>query len=188
VSDVLDRIAQARVVPVVRERDAGAALERAERLVAGGHRVVELTATTAGWQAALAEARERWPWVLLGAGTLRTGPDAQAAVGAGAGFLVSAFPAPEVRAVAGREGVPLIEGGFTPAEVAAASERGAAKLFPAHIGGPAYVRSLLAVLPGAAIVPTGGIRPEAVEEYLTAGAIAVGINADRLGSQEEVVA
>jgi 2-dehydro-3-deoxyphosphogluconate aldolase/(4S)-4-hydroxy-2-oxoglutarate aldolase len=89
-----------------------------------------------------------------------------------------------VRAVAERDGVPLLEGGFTPAELAAATARGPAKFFPAHVGGPAYLRSLLAVLPGAAIVPTGGVQPDAIDDYLQAGALAVGVNAERLLGRE----
>jgi 2-dehydro-3-deoxyphosphogluconate aldolase/(4S)-4-hydroxy-2-oxoglutarate aldolase len=179
------RLADARVVPVVRAADAAGALGVAVRLVAAGHRVVELTATTAGWPDALAEARRRWPELLLAAGTLRSTEDADRAIGAGAELLVSAFPAPAVRVIAERDGVPFLEGGFTPSEIAAASARGPAKLFPAHSGGPEYVKSLLAVLEGAAIVPTGGVRPEDAEDYLAAGAVAVGINAGRLLTREE---
>ena len=122
----------------------------------------------------------------VGAGTIRTAEDAHHAIQAGAAFLVSPWPAPDVRAVAERDGVPFLEGGFTPAELAAASARGPAKLFPAHVGGPAYLRSLLAVLPGAAVVPTGGVQPELLDEYLEAGALAVGINADRLIGREGI--
>ena len=177
---MIEALTRARVVPVVRAADGGAALAATARLVEAGHDVVELTAATDGWAGALAEARRRWPEILLGAGTLRTRDDAERALEAGAEFLVSASPAPEVREVAAREAATFLEGGFTPSEVLAASARGPAKLFPAHVGGPAYVRSLLAVLPGAAIVPTGGVQLEDIDEYLEAGAIAVGVNADRL--------
>jgi 2-dehydro-3-deoxyphosphogluconate aldolase/(4S)-4-hydroxy-2-oxoglutarate aldolase len=177
-------LAAARVLPVLRAADARAALAVAERLVDAGHRVLEFTATTAAWADAVAGARRRWPGVSVGAGTLRSADDARAAILAGAAFLVSPFPAPDVRAVAERDGVPLLEGGFTPAELAAATARGPAKLFPAHVGGPAYLRSLLAVLPGAAIVPTGGVQPDAIDDYLQAGALAVGLNAERLLGRE----
>jgi 2-dehydro-3-deoxyphosphogluconate aldolase/(4S)-4-hydroxy-2-oxoglutarate aldolase len=173
-------LATARVLPVIRGVDADAALRQAERIVAAGFEVLELTATIPGWPAALAAARREWPHVLLGAGTLTAAADAERAAEAGADFLVSPWPAPEVRAVATRRGLLFVEGGFTAAEVAAAARQGPAKLFPAHVGGPAYLRSLLAVLPGAAIVPTGGVAVEAIPEYLDAGAVAVGVGADRL--------
>lgn len=79
------------------------------------------------------------------------------------------------RAAREREAV-FIEGGFTPGEVAAAvGAAGAAKVFPAHVGGPRFIRSLRAVLPEAVIIPTGGIRPDAVQPWFDAGATAVGV-------------
>ncbi|MEU7551451.1 hypothetical protein AB0B01_03650 [Streptomyces sp. NPDC044571] len=76
-----------------------------------------------------------------------------------------------------REAV-FVEGGFTPAEIASAvRSAGAAKVFPAHVGGPRFIRSLTAVLPGALLIPTGGIRLGAVRAWLDAGAAAVGIGA-----------
>lgn len=110
------------------------------------------------------------PKATLGVGTVVTADDARAAADAGADFLVSPWPAPAVRQVAT---VPFLEGGFTPAEVAAASAHGVAKLFPAHLGGIAYLRSLLAVLPEARIMPTGGIKLDQVRDWLAAGAFAV---------------
>jgi 2-dehydro-3-deoxyphosphogluconate aldolase/(4S)-4-hydroxy-2-oxoglutarate aldolase len=109
---------------------------------------------------------------------INTAEDARRAVDSGADFLVSPYPAPEVRAFADDAGMVFLEGGFTPAEVAAASAHGIAKLFPAHVGGPAYLRSVLAVLPGARIVPTGGIGLAEVRDYLAAGAYAVGVGSD----------
>jgi 2-dehydro-3-deoxyphosphogluconate aldolase/(4S)-4-hydroxy-2-oxoglutarate aldolase len=173
-------LAQRRVLPIVRTATADDALTTAQQLVDAGHRVLELTATIAGWTGALTDARATWPQVTLGAGTIRTAEQALRAIDAGAAFLVSPWPAPAVRAAAIDAGVPFIEGGFTPAEVAAASARGPAKLFPAHIGGPQYLRSLLAVLPGAAVIPTGGVQPQAIDDYIQAGALAVGLTADRL--------
>jgi 2-dehydro-3-deoxyphosphogluconate aldolase/(4S)-4-hydroxy-2-oxoglutarate aldolase len=115
---------------------------------------------------------------VLGAGTVTTADDARRAIDAGADFLVSPYPAEAVRAVAGQARVAFLEGGFTPGEVAAAAAQGIAKLFPAHVGGPAYLRSVLAVLPGARIVPTGGIALSDVPAYLAAGAYAVGVGSD----------
>jgi DNA-directed RNA polymerase specialized sigma24 family protein len=74
--------------------------------------------------------------------------------------------------------------GFTPAEIAEAAARGLAKLFPASIGGPSYVRSLLTVLPEARIVPTGGIRLADVSAYLDAGAFAVGVGSELTAAGE----
>ncbi|MGW5850211.1 bifunctional 4-hydroxy-2-oxoglutarate aldolase/2-dehydro-3-deoxy-phosphogluconate aldolase [Streptomyces sp. NPDC055254] len=173
-------IAAQRLLPVLRDTDADAAVRRTTALLAAGCRAVELTTSTPGWAGAvtrttaLADARGR-P-ALIGVGTVTTAEQAETALDAGAGFLISPYPAAEVRAVAERRRAVFIEGGFTPGEIAAAVRAsGAAKVFPAHVGGPRFIRSLRAVLPGALIVPTGGIRPAEVRDWLAAGADAVGI-------------
>jgi 2-dehydro-3-deoxyphosphogluconate aldolase/(4S)-4-hydroxy-2-oxoglutarate aldolase len=180
----LAALGRARVLPVVRTAEARSALEQGERILDAGFGVLELTATIPGWEGALAEARRRWPDVLLGAGTLTTREQAELALRAGADFLVSPWAAPAVREVTGRNGLLFLEGAFTPGELAAATARGPAKLFPAHAGGPAYLRTVLAVLPGAAVVPTGGIELDAIADYLAAGALAVGVNGGRLVGSE----
>jgi 2-dehydro-3-deoxyphosphogluconate aldolase/(4S)-4-hydroxy-2-oxoglutarate aldolase len=178
VSDVLEAIGAARLLPVVRVADQDAALDVAGRLCDAGLPVVELTATTAGWAEAVATLRHRSPDIIVGAGTITSADHARTAIDAGAQFLVSPYPAPAVRPVAAEAGRPFIEGGFSPGEIADATARGVAKLFPAHVGGPALLKSLLAVLPGARIVPTGGIRIGDVPDWLAAGAYAVGVGAD----------
>ncbi|MET9464560.1 bifunctional 4-hydroxy-2-oxoglutarate aldolase/2-dehydro-3-deoxy-phosphogluconate aldolase [Streptomyces sp. NPDC006544] len=169
-----------RLLPVLRDADADEAVRHTTALLAAGCRVVELTTSTPGWAGAVArtaplsDAHGR-P-ALIGLGTVTTAEDARAALDAGAAFLVSPYPAPEVRAVASERGAVFIEGGFTPGEIASAvRSSGAAKVFPAHVGGPRFIRSLKAVLPDALIVPTGGIGPGEVREWLAAGAAAVGI-------------
>lgn len=176
--EIEQAIATARLLPVLRTPDAAGAVRAAETLLGAGLGVVELTATTPGWAEALAGLRRAHHGAVLGAGTVTTGEDARRAVEAGADFLVSPYPAEAVRVFADETGTVFLEGGFTPAEIAAASGRGIAKLFPAHVGGPAYLRSVLAVLPGARIVPTGGIGLGEVRDYLAAGAYAVGVGSD----------
>ncbi|WP_411103890.1 bifunctional 4-hydroxy-2-oxoglutarate aldolase/2-dehydro-3-deoxy-phosphogluconate aldolase [Streptomyces sp. cmx-4-9] len=173
-------IAAQRLLPVLRSPDADAAGRQAAALLAAGCRAVELTTTTPGWAdavtrtAPLADAHGR-P-ALVGVGTVTTAAQAHTALDAGAAFLVSPYPAPEVRRAALRRGAVFVEGGFTPGEIAAAARAaGAAKIFPAHVGGPRFIRSLRAVLPDALLIPTGGIRPAEVLDWLAAGATAVGI-------------
>ena len=172
-------VAAQRLVPVLRLPNAAAAVARTLSLLDAGCRVVELTTTVPDWPQALAEcselARSTYAAALIGMGTVTTAAQAATAVSAGAQFLVSPFPVPEVRPVADRAGVILIEGGFTPAEIAAAASRGPAKVFPAHVGGPGFIRSLKAILPGAQLIPTGGIAISQAGDYLDAGALAVGI-------------
>lgn len=178
-----DQLASARVVPVLRTDTAGAALEAAARCYAAGLPLVELTATTPGWEDALRWVRRDFPDRIVGVGTVLSAAQAVAAVDAGAHFLVSPRPVPQVRqALAGR--VPFVEGGMTVAEVLDAAARGVAKLFPAHVGGPQYLRSILAVAPGSRIVPTGGIALAEVPQWLRAGALAVGVGSDLLAAPD----
>ncbi len=114
----------------------------------------------------------------VGAGTVTTAAFAERAVAVGAEFCVSPCLAPEVRATLAPTGVPLLEGGLTPTEVLGAARHGVAKLFPAHVGGVRYLRSLLAVAPDARIMPTGGIPLAEVRQWLEAGAFAIGIGGD----------
>ena len=174
-SPLLAALASAPLLPVLRSADPAAAFQQIATLREAGLRVIELTTSIPDWPVALRETADRWPDLLVGVGTVTTPHQADAAVQSGARFLVSPWPSPDVRPVASAAGVEFLEGGFTPGEVAAAASRGIAKLFPAHVGGPAYLSSLLAVLPGARIIPTGGIRPADAVQYLLAGAVAVGV-------------
>jgi 2-dehydro-3-deoxyphosphogluconate aldolase/(4S)-4-hydroxy-2-oxoglutarate aldolase len=171
-------LADAVVVPVLRTDSAESALGPAQWAVEQGLPVVELTATTPGWRDALASLRERFPDVAVGVGTLVDERDANDACDLGAAFLVSPVPAPDVAAVAARRGRLMVGGGFTPAELLAAAAGGVAKLFPAHAVGPRFLRSVLAVAPGADVIPTGGIALADVPAWLEAGALCVGIGSE----------
>ncbi|MGI9110995.1 MAG: bifunctional 4-hydroxy-2-oxoglutarate aldolase/2-dehydro-3-deoxy-phosphogluconate aldolase [Gaiellaceae bacterium] len=178
--DIGDSIGAARLLPVLRLATADAADRLVRELAAAGLRALELTATTPGWEELLEGLSMELPQLLFGVGTLTTAAGAERAVAAGADFLVSPHAAPEVRRVASAADVLFVEGAFSPGEVAAAAAHGPAKLFPASIGGPAYLRSLLAIIPQASIIPTGGVSVEEVPAYLAAGAFAVGVGSDLL--------
>jgi 2-dehydro-3-deoxyphosphogluconate aldolase/(4S)-4-hydroxy-2-oxoglutarate aldolase len=175
--DTLTAILRAtRVVPVLRTDTRGALEDAADRLADAGLGVIELTATSPGWAPALTALAGRWPDVHFAVGTVTLPSDAERAADAGAAFLVSPRLAPGVRAVAP---VPFVEGGMTPGELAQAVSGGrVAKLFPAATGGPGHLRAVLDVLPGAAIMPTGGVRLADLDAWLAAGALCVGIGSE----------
>ncbi len=180
--EAVDRIGAARLVPVLRLAGAAAAERAASRCFAAGLDVVELTATTTEWASALADLRTREPDRVIGLGTVLDAETARRALDLGADFLVSPCPAPPVREVAGPN--LFIEGGWTVAEVIAAGRRGPAKLFPAHVGGTQYLRTLLALDPTLRVIPTGGIRLADVRSWLQAGAFAVGVGTDLLSHDD----
>jgi 2-dehydro-3-deoxyphosphogluconate aldolase/(4S)-4-hydroxy-2-oxoglutarate aldolase len=175
-AEVERRIGAARVVPVLRLADADGAVRAVAGCVEAGLDVVELTATTSGWPDALRRVRDAHPDRVVGVGTVLDADAARAAIDLGADFLVSPCPVPAVRDVAGI--TPFIEGGMTVAELVDAGSRGLAKLFPAHVGGPQFLRSVLAVAPTLRVIPTGGIRVADVSTWLDAGAFAVGVGSD----------
>jgi 2-dehydro-3-deoxyphosphogluconate aldolase/(4S)-4-hydroxy-2-oxoglutarate aldolase len=175
-TEVERRIGAARLMPVLRLSAVGAAVCASADCFAAGLDVVELTATTNGWQDALSRVRVDHPDRVIGVGTVLDADVARTAIDLGADFLVSPCPAPSVREVA--RSTPFVEGGMTVAELVDAGSRGVAKLFPAHVGGPQFLRSVLAVAPTLRVIPTGGIRLVDVATWLDAGAFAVGVGRD----------
>lgn len=114
---------------------------------------------------------------LVGAGTVLRREQLDAARGAGADFAVAPLLDLELLREAVAGGLPFVPGAMTPTEAAAAWEAGATfvKLFPASAVGPAFVRELRGPLPDVQLIPTGGIDASNAQEFLSAGAAAVGI-------------
>ena len=180
-TDLVDQLRAQRVLPVLRLPSADEATKAATAMFDVGLDLVELTATTPGWEQALRDTvRDAPASALVGLGTVTDVEIAHRAIQAGVRFLVSPWPVASVRTVAATAGVIFIEGAFTPAELAAGVRFGPTKLFPAHVGGPQYLKSMLAVLPGATVIPTGGIALTEVPTWLAAGASAVGVGSDLL--------
>lgn len=174
----IERIGAAKVLPVLRAADAETAYGYVREIFAAGLGVVELTTTIPGWADLLPDVVKAGGEALIGMGTVTTAADAEVAVERGAHLLVSPYPAPAVRSFAAEAGVLFVEGGMTPGELAATVPAGIGKLFPAHVGGPSYLKSVKAILPGLKIVPTGGISVSEVPKWLAAGAFAVGVGSD----------
>jgi 2-dehydro-3-deoxyphosphogluconate aldolase/(4S)-4-hydroxy-2-oxoglutarate aldolase len=170
---LLDQLYGQAVLPVLRSPSWEKAVDAVRALREAGATVVELTTSTPQWSTALERLSAGGD--PIGVGTIRSVDDARRALGAGAAFLVSPFPVDGVTAVAREAGIPFLQGGLTPAELNLAAGAGIVKVFPAHLGGPRYLRSLAPVLPGVRLVPTGGIGWDDVPAYLDAGAFAVGI-------------
>ncbi|HYM69269.1 MAG TPA: bifunctional 4-hydroxy-2-oxoglutarate aldolase/2-dehydro-3-deoxy-phosphogluconate aldolase [bacterium] len=187
--EALATILRARVVPIVRTRSTAWAAEVAEILATSGMDVIEITFTVPDAPAVIRSLRDRFPEILIGAGTVTDAATAGAAVEAGAQFLLSPALSPGMVQVARRNGVLAVPGAYTPTEVLAAMDAGAelVKIFPAESGGPAHVRALLGPLPHARLLPTGGVRPDNIREWLAAGAVAVGIGSALVGPADRPV-
>jgi 2-dehydro-3-deoxyphosphogluconate aldolase/(4S)-4-hydroxy-2-oxoglutarate aldolase len=164
-----------RIIPVVRGLDATTAPGLVDALVAGGIHSIEITVEAPGGLEAIAEISGGE--VTVGAGTIVALDQAARAVDAGVHFLVTPHLDLALLDWAKSNDVALIPGAFTPTEIVTAwrHEPPAIKVFPAHVGGPRYLRSLLDPYPGLRMIPTGGVDGDNVRDYLDAGAVAVGV-------------
>ena len=190
-SDFLDRLRATRVVAVIRAASADAALGLARALVRGGVTGIEITFSTPGAADAIRRARRELPDALLGAGTVLTEAELVAACDAGTSFLVSPHFDPALVAAARARGVPFLPGALTPTEIVRAWQGGATcvKLFPGSAVGPGYLRAIRGPLPEIPIMPTGGVDLDNLRDWLSAGAVAVGMGGKlAAGTPEEVEA
>jgi 2-dehydro-3-deoxyphosphogluconate aldolase / (4S)-4-hydroxy-2-oxoglutarate aldolase len=165
-----------RVMAIARGLGREALPAVADALLAGGVRVLEVTLNSPDALGAVADlAGSHGGHMLLGAGTVLDLADAQAAVDAGARFLVMPHLDPELVGWCAERGVPAFPGAMTPTEVLGAWRAGAAavKVFPAALLGPGYLRELRGPLDGVPLLPTGGISAVNAADFLTAGAVAV---------------
>ncbi|AXI80926.1 bifunctional 4-hydroxy-2-oxoglutarate aldolase/2-dehydro-3-deoxy-phosphogluconate aldolase [Peterkaempfera bronchialis] len=171
----LPGLAADRAIAVVRAPAIPDAAALCAALAEGGIRWVEFTFTTPGVAGHLRRAAAGDHGCRIGAGTVLTAAQAEEALDAGAGFLVTPGLRPEVAAVAHRTGTPVVLGALTPTEVAAAVDLGAAavKLFPARTFGPRYLRDLHGPYPGVPFVASGGVSAADAADYLEHGATAV---------------
>jgi len=175
---VLARIERIGVVAIIRLVAPAPLVKVAEALLAGGIDALEFTVTTPGALHAIEESRAALgEQAVVGAGTVLDGSTAQAAIKAGAAFVVTPTLAVDVIRVCRDEGVPVFPGAMTPTEILAAWKAGAdiVKVFPATALGADYIRQVRAPLPQIKLMPTGGISAANAAEYLRAGAVAVGV-------------
>jgi len=159
----------APVIPVLVIDDAATAAPLAKALVAGGLPVLEVTLRTPAALDAIRAMSDAAPEALVGAGTLRSSADVQAAVAAGARFGVSPGFLPSVLDTAGEVGLPLLPGVATPSEAMAAAELGLdhLKFFPAEAnGGVPVLQGWASPLAGLSFCPTGGIGIGNAPDYL----------------------
>ncbi len=176
-SDPLAALRETTVVAVLRAPSAEAGRRAVDALIAGGITGIEITYSTPDAAAVIRDVRTRYgDRVYLGAGTVLQAAQANEAVQAGAQFLVSPGTEPRLAAAMLATGVSVLSGALTPSEVMATLACGVqvVKLFPASLGGPAYLRALRGPFPHVTFVPTGGVNPGNLNDWLAAGAVAVG--------------
>ncbi|MFC5748221.1 bifunctional 4-hydroxy-2-oxoglutarate aldolase/2-dehydro-3-deoxy-phosphogluconate aldolase [Actinomadura rugatobispora] len=171
----------AGAIAILRMTDHRHVVEVGTTLYEAGLKAMEVTFDHPGGPAALRALCTALPAdALLGAGTIRTREQVEEAAASGARYCVSPHTdSGLIRAVLGA-GLEPLPGAGTATEVATALDAGArlVKLFPAGALGLPYLRALRGPFRDAAFIPTGGIRHDAVGEWLAAGAVAVGLGSD----------
>ena len=157
------------VIPVIVLHRLQDAVPLAEALLAGGVKVLEVTLRTPVALQCIEAIARACPEALVGAGTIRSTADAQAALDAGSRFAVSPGYTAEIGAACRQIGLPLLPGVATASEVMAASADGLnfLKFFPAmQAGGIAMLKALGGPFPDIGFCPTGGITLETAPQFL----------------------
>lgn len=158
------------VVPVIVIDDAKSAVPLARALVAGGLKAIEITLRTPAALDAIRAVAEEVEGGVAGAGTVLDAKQWEAAVKAGAKFVVSPGAGPSLLDAADQSDVPLLPGAVTASEVMHLRDRGYSvlKFFPAEqAGGAAYLNALASPLSGISFCPTGGISLKNAKDYLS---------------------
>jgi len=190
VAGVVERLRASEIAEGVRRERAVAILRRlppevvdptVEALLQGGFTIVELTFDSEG----VADAIARWRKAdrcVVGAGTIRRVEEVDAAVEAGAQFLVAPTYQEAVVERSLELGVPCVPGCFSPTELDSAWQQGATfvKFFPGGAVGPTYLRTVLAPLPDLEVMVTGGGDATTAWGFFEAGAVAVGVSTAQL--------
>ena len=182
IEDVIRRIGEIGIVPVIRAASVEDATRAVEAICAGGIPILEITMTVPNATSVIRHvAREHGNAALIGAGTVTTSEQAEQCIRAGAEFLVSPGLSVHVLAVAQACAKLAIPGAMTPTELMHAQDNGAKliKIFPCgNVGGPKYLQSLRGPFPNAALIPTGGVNASNAADYIAAGAFAIGVGGD----------
>jgi len=185
-AEAANSIRKSGVVAVVRTRESDRVTPIAEALLEGGLSAIEITTSVPGAVDVLRTlSGALGNRVLLGAGTVLDLDTARRFIDAGARFIVAPIYRRELLKLCHDYDVAVAPGCFTPTEIFEAWEAGAdfVNVFPATALGPTYFRELRGPLPHLPIIPTGGVTLDNVADWISAGAVAVGVGAALLDAQ-----
>jgi 2-dehydro-3-deoxyphosphogluconate aldolase / (4S)-4-hydroxy-2-oxoglutarate aldolase len=174
----LARILESGIVAVVRFETGEPLVKVAKALAHGGVTAIEVTFTVPGAIDVIRQvSHELGDSIALGAGTVLDPETARAAILAGAEYIVAPTLNHDVIRLCRRYDKAVMPGALTPTEILAAWESGAdiVKVFPADVGGPAYLKALRGPLPQIRLMPTGGVDLTTADSFLKAGACCLGV-------------
>ncbi len=166
---IIERAQQLGIIPVVAIPKVEHALPLAEALLEGGLPCAEITFRTDAAAESIAQIKQRFPEILLGAGTVLTIGQVDAALNAGAEFIVSPGSNPTTIDYCQQRGVTIFPGVCTPTEIELNLEKGinVLKFFPAEpAGGVKFLKAICAPYKDVRFIPTGGIDAKNIGDYL----------------------
>lgn len=168
-ANIFDQLQQLGIVPVVVLDDVKDAEPLAKALVEGGLPCAEVTFRTDAAEESIRIMSEKYPEMLVGAGTVLTTEQVDRAVAAGAKFIVSPGLNPRIVKYCVEKNIPICPGCTNPSDIEQALENGlkVVKFFPAEpAGGLPMIKAMAAPYVGVKFMPTGGIKPSNVRSYL----------------------
>lgn len=169
------------LIAILRGIAPGEAFAHASALVEEGYDAIEIPTNSPDWETSVADcARELGEHAAIGAGTVLTQAHVDALVDAGGKLMVTPNTRPPLIRYAVDRGLHVAAGFATASEAFDALDAGAQtlKLFPASVQGPALVRALRSVLPPVPLFAVGGVTPENLPAYLSAGCHGAGIGGE----------
>ncbi|NJP11552.1 MAG: bifunctional 4-hydroxy-2-oxoglutarate aldolase/2-dehydro-3-deoxy-phosphogluconate aldolase [Leptolyngbyaceae cyanobacterium RU_5_1] len=179
-------IRQLQVIAVIRASQFELGLQMARAVALGGIHVIEITWNSDRAPDLIYQLGCELSSCMIGAGTLLTVEQQQQAISAGAQFLFTPHVDASQIQVAVEHNIPIVTGALSPTEIVQAWQAGAAsvKVFPVQaLGGVGYIQSLQGPLGSIPLIPTGGVTLENTQDFLQAGAIAVGLSSDLFPKQ-----
>ncbi|MEW5815013.1 MAG: bifunctional 4-hydroxy-2-oxoglutarate aldolase/2-dehydro-3-deoxy-phosphogluconate aldolase [Spirochaetota bacterium] len=186
---VLSRMEEIALIPVFYHKDIETAKEVVAACSRGGAKVVEFTNRGDFAFQVFGELvhyfQERDPSLILGAGSIVDPYTAALFINSGANFIVGPLFNPEIAKICNRRHIPYSPGCGTASEISLAEEYGVdiVKIFPGEeVGGPKFVKSILAPCPWVKMMPTGGVEPteESISAWINAGVVCMGIGSKLL--------
>jgi len=177
----LSQLQKHRAIAVIRAPEFELGRKMAFSIASGGMRLIEITWNSDRAADLIAQLRLELPECIIGTGTLLNLNDMEMAIASGAQFLFTPYVDSILIQAAIAKHVPIIPGALTPTEIVSAYNQGAScvKVFPVQaVGGVNYIKSLQAPLGKIPLIPTGGVLIENAQEFLTAGAVGVGLSSE----------
>ncbi|EOC99892.1 bifunctional 4-hydroxy-2-oxoglutarate aldolase/2-dehydro-3-deoxy-phosphogluconate aldolase [Caldisalinibacter kiritimatiensis] len=193
--EILKRIVDIGIIAVVRAENSEKAEMVAKACINGGIPAIEITFTVPGADRVISTLRDKFTSkeLIVGAGTVLDSETARIAILSGAQYIVSPSFDLKTAKLCNRYQIPYMPGCMTITEIIEAIEAGVdiIKVFPGSVYGPSIIKAIKGPLPQIALMPTGGVSLENVEQWIKNGCIAVGVGGDltkgaKSGNYEEI--